>query len=316
MKEMARNCLVITWKRKFVKNLVILKLTKVSFRDYMPNPHLDRYDPEMLDDEDNYSDISDSDRVAAEQEMNRRDRAAGIHRDDRNLMYDKSDDEDDVPRAKRRAAEKAIAGEVEDETEMIESIENLEDTKGHTVKEWVSMLGPRTEIANRFKNFLRTFVDAGGQHVYRDRIRRMCEQNKASFVVVFAELANHQHVLAYFLPEAPMQMFEIFDKVAMEMVLSIFPSYERVTTEIHVRVSELPLVEELRTFRKLHLNQLVRTLGVVTSTTGVLPQLSVIKYDCVKCGYILGPFVQNQNSEVKPGSCPECQSAGPFSVSL
>lgn len=34
--------------------------------------------------------------------------------------------------------------------EGIESIENLEDTKGYTIKEWVSMLGPRTEIANRF----------------------------------------------------------------------------------------------------------------------------------------------------------------------
>lgn len=60
----------------------------------------------------------------------------------------------------------------------------------------------------------------------------------------------------------------------------------------------------------------MRTLGVVTATTGVLPQLSVVKYDCTKCGYVLGPFVQNQNTEVKPGSCPECQSIGPFMVSL
>jgi hypothetical protein len=41
--------------------------------------------------------------------------------------------------------------------QMIESIENLEDMKGHSVREWVSMLGPKTEIKNRFKNFLRTF---------------------------------------------------------------------------------------------------------------------------------------------------------------
>lgn len=282
----------------------------------MPNPRLDRFDPEMLDDEDGYSDISDSERRAAETEMNRRDRAAGIHRDDRDLIYDKSDDDDDIPRSKRRAAEKAIEGEMEDETEMIESIENLEDTKGHSIKEWVSMLGPRTEISNRFKSFLRTFVDDKGQHTYRDRIRRMCEQNKSSFTAVFSELANHQHVLAYFLPEAPLQMLEIFDIVAKEMVLSMFPSYERVTTEIHVRISELPLIEELRTFRKLHLNQLVRTMGVVTATTGVLPQLSVCKYDCVKCGYVMGPFVQTQNAEVKPGSCPECQSTGPFSINM
>ncbi|KAL1374278.1 hypothetical protein quinque_009635 [Culex quinquefasciatus] len=283
--------------------------------DYRAMPELDQYDIANLDQED-YSDISQTDRAAAEAEMRRRDRAAGIHRDERDLFYEKSDDEDDVPRAKRRAAEKAAqGGEVED-AEMIESIENLEDTKGHSIKEWVSMLGPRTEIANRFNSFLRTFVDGKGQYVYRDRIRRMCEQNKSSFVVSYTDLANNQHVLAYFLPEAPFQMLEIMDKVAKEMVLSIYPTYERVTNEVHVRISDLPLVEELRTFRKLHLNQLVRTLGVVTATTGVLPQLSVIKYDCVKCGYVLGPFVQSQNTEVKPGSCPECQSGGPFSINM
>ena len=58
---------------------------------------------------------------------------------------------------------------------MIESIENLEDMKGHTVREWVAMLAPRTEIYNRFKNFLRTFVDAKGHNLYKEKIRQMVE---------------------------------------------------------------------------------------------------------------------------------------------
>jgi DNA replication licensing factor MCM2 len=44
-------------------------------------------------------------------------------------------------------------------------------------------------------------------------------------------------------------MLAIFDEVATQLVLSIFPSYDRVTTDIHVRISDLPLVEDLRTFR-------------------------------------------------------------------
>ena len=100
------------------------------------------------------------------------------------------------------------------------------------------------------------------------------------------------------------------------MVLSMFPHYERIAKEIHVRISDLPLVEELRSLRQLHLRQLIRTHGVVTGSTGVLPQLSLIKYDCRKCGYVLGPFAQNQNPEVKPGTCPECQSQGPFEVNM
>lgn len=199
---------------------------------------------------------------------------------------------------------------------MIESIDNLQDTKGHTIKEWVSMLGPRTEIANRFKNFLRNTVNAKGNYVFKERMRRMCENNESSFLVDFPTLAQREHELAYFLPEAPFEMLEIFDDVGKEMVLSMFPNYERVTSEIHVRISELPLIENLRTFRKIHLNQLIRTTGVVSATTGVLPQLSIVKYDCNKCGYVLGPFVQSQNAEVKPGSCPECQSTGPFTVNM
>ena len=68
--------------------------------------------------------------------------------------------------------------------------------------------------------------------------------------------------------------------------------------------------------RQLHLNQLIRTNGVVTNTTGILPQLNMIKYDCLKCGYLLGPFYQRQDQEVKPGTCPECQSTGPFEINM
>lgn len=281
--------------------------------DYRPMPHLDRYDERILD-EDEYDSMSVGDRLAAEAELRQRDRELGIlRRDDRELFYDKDDDED--PRNKRRRAEKAAAGEQEDE-EMIESIENLEDTKGYSIKEWVIMMGPRTEIANRFKNFLRTYVNSKGQYIYKEKIRRMCENNQSSFTVEFPNLANKEHVLAYFLPEAPFQMLEIFDEVAKDIVLSMYPSYDRVTNEIHIRISELPLIEELRTFRKLHVNQLVRTLGVVTATTGVLPQLSLIKFDCSRCGFVLGPFTQTQDMEVKPNSCPECQSSGPFSINM
>ncbi|CAB0003623.1 unnamed protein product [Nesidiocoris tenuis] len=78
--------------------------------------------------------------------------------------------------------------------------------------------------------------------------------------------------------------------------------------------SALPLVKS-KTKRRIHLNQLVRTNGVVTATTGVLPQLSLVKYDCYKCKYVIGPLAQTHSNEAKPGSCPECQSSGPFTVS-
>lgn len=49
-------------------------------------PALDRYDPDMVDDE-QYSEMSQGERAVAETAMLKRDREAGIIRDDRYLLY-------------------------------------------------------------------------------------------------------------------------------------------------------------------------------------------------------------------------------------
>ena len=72
--------------------------------------------------------------------MRRRDREEGrapAGRMRRGLLYDESDDEEDQPLRKKRLAEAAAEGTADgadDDEEMIESIENLEDLKGHTVQ--------------------------------------------------------------------------------------------------------------------------------------------------------------------------------------
>lgn len=285
--------------------------------DYRPIAALDTYDPQMLDDSE-YSAMSETERRAVEDQLRQRDRAEGrvTGRMRRGLLYDETSSETDRPVRRRRLAERAAEGAFSEDEDMVESIENLEDMKGHTVREWVTQIGPKTEIYNRFKNFLRTFVDERGHNLYKEKIRQMCEENKLSLEVNYNTLAQAEQVLAYFLPEAPAEMLVIFDEAAKDIVLGMFPQYERITREIHVRITDLPLIEDIRSLRQLHLNQLVRTAGVVTSTTGVLPQLSLVKYDCGKCSYVLGPLVQSQNQEVKPGSCPECQSTGPFTINM
>lgn len=52
----------------------------------------------------------------------------------------------------------------------------------------------------------------------------------------------------------------------------------------------------------------------MTRRTNVLPQLKYVKYDCGKCSYTLGPIFQNTTEELHVGSCPNCQSKGPFTV--
>merc|ERR1719507_1745866 len=183
------------------------------------------------------------------------------------------------------------------EEEGVESIENLEDTKGKPIREWVALGGPRKEVYNRFRNFLRTYVDDKGTNLYHEKIKGMCQKNQASFEVDYNILASECQVLAYFLPEAPTEVLQIFDEAAQSVVSNMFPHYDRIAKDIHVRITDLPLVEDIRSLRQLHLNQLI-----------------MIKYDCVKCGYVIGPFYQSQNEETKVNTCPECQSQGPFEI--
>lgn len=83
-----------------------------------------------------------------------------------------------------------------------------------------------------------------------------------------------------------------------------------------MRISHLPVLENLRDIRRAHLNVLVRVAGVVTRRTGVYPQLKYVKYDCKKCQSTMGPYVQDQTSEMHIGACPICQSRGPFTVNV
>ena len=95
-----------------------------------------------------------------------------------------------------------------------------------------------------------------------------------------------------------------------------------------------------------HLNALINVVGVVTRRTAVFPQLKVVHFTCVKCGSLVGPFHQTDQAEIQVrggergpgggrrrrycsapaaappsppsaqvGSCPECESKGPFNVS-
>ncbi|KAK2182088.1 hypothetical protein NP493_367g01023 [Ridgeia piscesae] len=183
----------------------------------------------------------------------------------------------------------------EDESELLGDTHEVEEGEGE------ELFGDNLE---------RPYEESDEDDERPSRRRRLAER------AAEGEEDEDEHVLAYFLPEAPTEMLKIFDEAAKDVVLSMYPRYNQIVTDIHVRISDLPLIEEIRSLRQLHLNQLIRTSGVVTSCTGVLPQLSMIKYDCNKCGFILGPFFQSQNQEVRPGCCPECQSTGPFEINM
>ena len=111
-------------------------------------------------------------------------------------------------------------------------------------------------------------------------------------------------------------MFELFDQEAMAVVLTLYPRYHEIHSEVHVRITDLPIADTLRSLRQIHLNALIKVEGVVTRRTSVFPQLQLVKFDCFKCGATLGPYVQGPTGELSPGRCAHCQATGPFTVNL
>jgi len=76
----------------------------------------------------------------------------------------------------------------------------------------------------------------------------------------------------------------------------------------------MPVRHSLRDLRQEQLNSLVKVGGVVTRRGGVWPMLKYVRFNCQKCGQLLGPFTQEGEGEIKVGHCFNCQSRGPFAL--
>ncbi|KAF2083405.1 MCM-domain-containing protein [Saccharata proteae CBS 121410] len=280
----------------------------------------DEYEARGLDDEGDYEEMDVATRRQLEARLNRRDRELARQRQmPAAFLQDEDDDMVDLTRQPRRRRHRY--DEEQDDMDMAEdimneelSLEALQDVKASSLTDWVAQPAVHKTIAREFKSFLTEYTDEHGTSVYGTRVRTLGEVNAESLEVSFDHLAESKATLAYFLANAPSEMLKIFDRVAMDVTLLHYPDYERIHSEIHVRITDLPVQYTLRQLRQSHLNCLVRVSGVVTRRSGVFPQLKYVKFDCTKCGVTLGPFPQDSNVEVKISYCQNCQSRGPFTL--
>ncbi|KAK4762911.1 hypothetical protein SAY86_008679 [Trapa natans] len=186
-----------------------------------------------------------------------------------------------------------------------------------TVREWVTRDEVRRFIAKKFRQFLLTHVNPKNEHSipeYVQIINEMVSANSCSLEIDYKDFLASYLNIAIWLADAPQPVLEVLEDVAQKVVFDLHENYKKIFSKIYVRITNFSVYDQIRNIRQIHLNTMIRIGGVVTRRSGVFPQLQQVKYDCNKCGTILGPFFQNSYSEVKVGSCPECQSKGPFTV--
>merc|ERR1719301_365090 len=83
---------------------------------------------------------------------------------------------------------------------------------------------------------------------------------------------------------------------------------------LQVAIHSFPVREPIQELGVRHLNKLVSVHGVVTKRSQTHNQLKRLYLRCAKCGFASGPFEVEEGKELKPGSCVECQSKGPWQV--
>lgn len=147
--------------------------------------------------------------------------------------------------------------------------------------------------------------------MYHEKFVRMAQKNEQSLEIEIGDIIQQMSMIAAWIVEAPREMLSILDEVAKSVMLSLFPYYDTIHDEIHVRILDLPGTERLRDLRTAHLNFLIKVSGVVTRRTSIFPQLKLVKLNCTACGALIGPFTQHQQ-EIQISSCPECHSKSRF----
>ncbi|CAG8639685.1 3368_t:CDS:2, partial [Racocetra persica] len=276
-------------------------------RDYQPNPLLDAYDTEDIDD-DFHEPMSFDARRRVEMVMDQLDQM-GTQGEQ---LYE---DAFTKPRNKRRR--RRVHNEFQEmenklvvEEEYMD-LEEISTIKAPSITEWIKIPAVRSGIYQQFSNFLRTYVE-NGKSIYGPRIEELTKDQLQSLKVNYNHLKKSKEILALFLKESPNEMLNIFDESAYDFIVEIHRGYKKLGKEVRVRITDFPVIHNIRELRQTNLNSLIRVSGVITRRTGVFPQLKYVKYNCVKCGGLLGPYTQDIQNEIKLNHCIHCQSKGPF----
>ncbi|KAL6926948.1 MCM DNA helicase complex subunit [Hanseniaspora valbyensis] len=306
-------------------------------KDYNENRKDDNYDVDdrMIDDRFLNSDreLNVADRRVIDRQLNARDRMLERRRRNDDLLSEfgsHSDMDFALPnnvsrRHKRTGGHDAYYGGEDDDDldeELDEglydlmSLDELVNVTATSYADWVSQQKVADTIFYELQQFLIEYQDENGRSVYGNRIRILGEMNLESLEVSYKHLAESRAILAFFLIKAPEQMLKLFDAVAMTTVISQYPEYGNIHQEIHVRIIDYPVLNHIRDLRETNLQSLIKVHGVITRRTGVFPQLKYVKFDCLKCGQVLGPIFQDSNQEVKINYCSNCKSKGPFKMNM
>ncbi|MFQ6638190.1 hypothetical protein Gotur_013915, partial [Gossypium turneri] len=150
-----------------------------------------------------------------------------------------------------------------------------------TLREWVTRDEVRRFIFKKFRDFLLTYVNPKNGHgdiEYMRLVNEIVSANKCSLEIDYKQFISVHPNIAIWLADAPQSVLEVMEDVAQRVVFDLHPNYKNIHQKIYVRITNLPIYDQIRDIRQIHLNTMVRIGGVVTRRSGVFPQLQQTVY--------------------------------------
>ena len=305
--------------------------------DYKAIPELDRYDERDLDEAD-YDELRPDERAGAEAVMRRRDQElarrqgrvpAALEEDEDD--EDESEDDEAAAHKRRRirdgdddvdmAADAAVhqtdipSAEVPYLLARTADIQDIDSLPSPIIQS-LATEPVRLELKRRFTQFLHSYPPDSKVKKYTRALQEMGRDNRQSLVVSYLDMyrVTSMHTLVRWLAESPEAMLELLSEFTYDYACELWEQLPSITTEVHVRLTEWPVLDAIRDLRQLHLQQLVMVEGVVTRRTSVYPQLQQVKFNCPQCQTVIGPFLQNDMNEISVERCYNCQNTKGFTV--
>jgi len=301
--------------------------------DYQELQGQDQYDPAMIDDSAQQG-MTMEQRLAAERQMRDRDRGGFpllLSPSPSPTRSGEEGPEDSTRRRKRRRTSMSQTGATPDTPGGISSVADgdLDDEDIPEAQYDLSQekLGETSQVDERlankisrsFQQFLLKFVPEGQtERRYPDLLKKMAEEFQKHLDVSFAHVQQWSPVLALWIAEEPGKILPILNETLLSEAERKFGTYQSLRAmgenELRVAIHNFPLSEPIRELNCNHLNKLVNVEGVVTKRGLVQNQVKRLHLRCAKCNYPSGPFDVSEEQDLRPGSCIECQSKGPWRV--
>uniref|UniRef100_A0A7E4UQG6 MCM domain-containing protein n=1 Tax=Panagrellus redivivus TaxID=6233 RepID=A0A7E4UQG6_PANRE len=160
------------------------------------------------------------------------------------------------------------------------------------------------EEANRAfkKNILDTMTRLLGEK-YLEPMNEMVAENSDTIVIAYDDLP------ALHVAEDTLNCYHEINLATQQVVTNAFPHYEN--TELFVQIEGFPTTNDIITLENVQ-NAMVKIQGFVTSTTGLLSQFTVTRFECPHCGTSMGPIAGTAGTNVKPVACEKCGHQGSF----